>query len=44
MREALEGLLAYLEEQPSVAGNLYVFVSSNPQELMSLDGQGEESV
>ena len=42
--EALEGLLAYLEEQPSVAGNLYVFVSSNPQELMSLDGQGEESV
>lgn len=42
--EALEGLLTYLEEKPSVAGNLYVFVSSNPQELMSLDGQGDESV
>lgn len=42
--EALEGLLAYLEEKPSVAGNLYVFVSHDPQELMGLDGQGEESV
>ena len=42
--EALEELLAYLEEKPSVAGNLYVFVSADPKGLMSLDGQGEESV
>lgn len=42
--ENLERFLDYLEKKPSVAGNIYVFVCSDPEELMSLDGQGEESV
>lgn len=43
-QRALKELLDYLEEKPSVAGNIYVFACENPGELMSLDGEGTESV
>ncbi len=43
-REALEGLLEYLEERPSVAGNIYLFSCKDNEALMSLDGQGVDSV
>lgn len=43
-REALEEFLGYLEENPAVAGNIYVFVTEDMEELMSLDGQGVDSV
>ena len=42
--EALTGLLAYLEEKPAVAGNLYVFVCGDNKALMSLDSENEVSV
>ena len=43
-REALEELLAFLEENPAVAGNIYVFATEDMEELMSLDGQGVDSL
>lgn len=43
-KEALSGFLDYLEDKPSVAGNIYVFFSKDVEELMSLDGEGQESV
>lgn len=41
-RGALEDFLGYLEEKPSVAGNLYVFSCEDVPGIMSLEG--EESV
>lgn len=43
-KKALEGLLGYLEERPSVAGNIYLFSCKDNEALMSLDGQGVTSV
>lgn len=43
-REALEGLLEYLEDRPSVAGNIYLFSCKDNEALMSLDGQEVDSV
>ncbi len=43
-KEALFEFLEYLEEKPSVAGNIYVFSCENVSELMEFDGQGGESV
>ena len=42
--EAFYEILGYLEEKPSVAGNIYVFFSEDTSELMSFDGQDGESV
>ena len=42
--KALFAVLGYLEEKPSVAGNIYVFFSEDTSGLMSFDGQGGESV
>lgn len=38
-QDALEEFLGYLEEKPSVAGNLYVFSSREVNRLMSLEGE-----
>lgn len=43
-REAMAELLGFLEENPAVAGNIYVFTTENIETLMSLDGQGVDSV
>lgn len=43
-RGAMEEFLAYMEGKPAVAGNLYVFSCKDVGEVMSLDGQGRESV
>ena len=43
-RDALAGFLGFLEDNPAVAGNIYVFVTEDMEELMSLDGQGVDSV
>lgn len=43
-REAMAELLRFLEEKPAVAGNLYVFVTEDMEAVMSLDGQGVDSV
>lgn len=42
--EALFEFLGYLEEKPSVAGNIYVFSCEDVSGLMDFDGQGGESV
>lgn len=42
--DALFEFLNYLEEKPSVAGNIYVFSCEDVKALMSFDGQGGESV
>lgn len=42
--KALFEFLAYLEEKPSVAGNIYVFSCEDVGTLMSFDIQGGESV
>lgn len=42
--EALFEFLGYLEEKPSVAGNIYVFSCEDVSGLMEFDGQGGESV
>ena len=42
--QALFEFLGYLEEKPSVAGNIYVFSCGDVSALMSIDGQGGESV
>lgn len=42
--DALFEFLNYLEEKPSVAGNIYVFSCEDTSGLMSFDGQGGESV
>ena len=43
-RDALTGFLGFLEDNPAVAGNIYVFVTEDMEELMRLDGQGVDSV
>ena len=43
-RDALTGFLGFLENNPAVAGNIYVFVTEDMEELMRLDGQGVDSV
>ena len=43
-RDALAGFLGFLEDNPAVAGNIYVFVTEDMEALMSLDGQGVDSV
>lgn len=43
-RDALAGFLGFLEDNPAVAGNIYVFVTEDMEVLMSLDGQGVDSV
>lgn len=43
-KEALEGFLAFLEEKPSVAGNIYVFSCKDNRELMSVERQEGDSV
>lgn len=42
--DALFEFLNYLEEKPSVAGNIYVFSCEDVKALMSFDTQGGESV
>lgn len=42
--DALFEILNYLEEKPSVAGNIYVFSCEDVKALMSFDTQGGESV
>lgn len=42
--KALFEILDYLEEKPSVAGNIYVFSCEDVATLMSFDTQGGESV
>lgn len=42
--ERLEEFLGFLEENPSVAGNIYVFSCEDNRDLMSLDGQVQDSV
>lgn len=42
--DALFEFLNYLEEKPSVAGNIYVFSCEDVRALMSFDTQGGESV
>ncbi|MGN0399183.1 MAG: hypothetical protein ACI4EO_03555, partial [Blautia sp.] len=34
----------YLEEKPSVAGNIYVFSCNSPREIMELDGKELDSL
>lgn len=43
-REALVEFLGFLEENPAVAGNIYVFAVEDMEEIMSLDGQGADSL
>ena len=43
-REAMAGLLGFLEENPAVAGNIYVFAAEDMEEVMSLDGQETDSL
>ncbi len=43
-REAMGGLLGFLEENPAVAGNIYVFAAEDMEEVMSLEGQGTDSL
>lgn len=43
-REALVEFLGFLEENPAVAGNIYVFAAEDMEEIMSLDGQGADSL
>ncbi len=42
--KALFEFLGYLEEKPSVAGNIYVFSCEDVSGLMNFDGQGGASV
>ena len=43
-REAMGGLLGFLEENPAVAGNIYVFAAEDMEEVMSLEGHGTDSL
>ena len=43
-KNAYEALLAYLEEKPSVAGNIYVFSCRSPREIMELEGTELDSL
>lgn len=43
-QEALTGLLKYLEDKPSVAGNIYMFSCSDVSAVMSLDGKSMDSL
>lgn len=43
-REALVEFLGFLEENPAVAGNIYVFAAEDMEEIMSLDGQEADSL
>lgn len=42
--KALLGLLEYLEEKPSVSGNIYVFSCDDISGVMALDGSAMESL
>lgn len=43
-QEAYKNLLHYLEDKPSVAGNIYVFSCSGLGDVMSMDGQEMDSL
>ena len=43
-KNAYEALLAYLEEKPSVVGNIYVFFCRSPREIMELEGTELDSL
>lgn len=43
-QEAYKNLLHYLEDKPSVAGNIYVFSCSQLGDVMSMDGQEMDSM
>ena len=43
-QEAYKNLLHYLEDKPSVAGNIYVFSCSRLGDVMSMDGQEMDSM
>lgn len=43
-KEKLEEILGYLEKEPVIGDNLYVFTSGEPTRLMSLNGTSIESL